>query len=75
MSTNLFEGDRVQVSRFACGQCRTKGPCFQVTGIGPKSGDYVVLHREDAPAVVKAVLKDMFYEESAIDLLLSKKEL
>lgn len=74
MSTNLFEGDRIQVTRFACGQCRTKGPCFQVTGIGPRNGDYTVVHREDAPTVVKTILKDMFYQESAIDALLAQKD-
>jgi hypothetical protein len=59
MSTNLHEGDRVQVTRFACGRCQKGGPCFQITGIGPKSGDYVIVHRDDAEDVCKAILNDM----------------
>jgi hypothetical protein len=70
MSTTLCEGDRVQVSRFACGRCKAEGPCFQITGIGPKSGDYVIVHRLDALPVCRAIMKDLgvtsvSYEEPA----------
>ncbi len=59
MSTTLYEGDNVQVTRFACGRCQKDGPCFQSTGVGPKSGDYVIVHRDDAEEVFGAILKDM----------------
>jgi hypothetical protein len=59
MSTNLYEGSNVQVTRFACGPCQTDGPCFQITGLTPKDGDYVIVHRNDAEEVCKAILKDM----------------
>ncbi len=72
MSTNLYEGEQVQVTRFACGECRTKGPCFQITALWPGKGDLVVVHRSEAREVVKAILKDMFCDEKAIDALLSQ---
>lgn len=59
MSNNLYEGDRVQVTKFACGRCQKDGPCFQITGIGPRSGDYVIVHRDDAPDVCRVILEDM----------------
>jgi predicted lipoprotein with Yx(FWY)xxD motif len=72
VSTTLFEGDRVQVSRFACGQCRVKGPCFQVTGIGPKNGDYVVIHREDADKVIIAILADTNPDDNYVEISLGR---
>jgi hypothetical protein len=59
MSTQLFEGNNVQVTRFACGRCRTDGPCFQITGIGGGAGDYVIVHREDAQSVAKALAEEV----------------
>ena len=59
VSTNLYEGDNVQVTRFACGKCQKEGPCFQITGLTPKDGDYVIVHRDNAEDVCKAILGDM----------------
>ena len=59
MSSTLYEGDRVEVTRFACGKCQKSGPCFQITGRGPKAGDYVIVHRDDAQEVCGAILQDM----------------
>lgn len=59
MSTNLFEGPGIQVTRFACGKCKTDGPCFQITGDGGSNGDYVVVHRSEAQGVSKAMLDDL----------------
>lgn len=59
MGNCLFEGERVIVTRFACGRCKTEGPCFQITGVGYKAGDYVIVHREDAKDVSKAMLKEV----------------
>lgn len=59
MSTNLYEGDNVQVTRFACGRCKKAGPCFQITGIGPTNGDYVIVHRDEAESVCEKILQDL----------------
>ena len=59
MSTTLYEGSGIQVTRFACGKCKTDGPCFQITGDGGAGGDYVVVHRSEAQSVSKAMLDDV----------------
>ena len=59
MSTTLYEGSGIQVTRFACGKCKTDGPCFQITGDGGNNGDYVVVHRSEAQGVSKAMLDDL----------------
>lgn len=59
MSTNIFESPNLQVTRFACGKCREAGPCFQITGDGGKTGDYVILHRALAHDATYAILRDI----------------
>jgi hypothetical protein len=59
MSTQLYEGEGVQVTRFACGKCRKDGPCFQITGLGEVNGDLVVVHRSEAPEVLKAIAGEL----------------
>lgn len=63
MSTNLYDVGGLQVTRFACGKCRTDGPCFQITGDGTGGGDYVIIHRFQAHDAAYAILHDMHKEK------------
>ncbi len=58
MSTKLYEGEGVQVALFACGKCRKDGPCFQITGLGAKNGDYVIVHRSESENVARALAEE-----------------
>lgn len=59
MSTNIYEGLGLIVTRFACGKCGPDGPCFQLTGDGSNGGDFVVIHRGQAEEATYSIMRDL----------------